>query len=269
MTCFCLISNVDKTRFNEEQQVIWRDLLLPIPTDPSLKVEVSNEDGSPPPFILTGHLWILFQPFSIWNGFYKNVFNCIIFPSKNSNACVGTSHRKHLWTLLCQIRSCYKHFILQRGFAFLINGYDSFRSLWCLIPNLKPSFSSTLLSAWSEFFVNGFPPSGRSQASTGKQFPGDELKPGCCLSLSRWDVSGVLCWWSWARTIRTGPPTSPLWTWVHRHDNILHLSVGMRELYMQLSVSTNFLLCRWRRWCSGPATTTCWLSCRTPAQVTW
>nr|XP_040019823.1 peroxisomal succinyl-coenzyme A thioesterase-like [Gasterosteus aculeatus aculeatus] len=35
-------NNVDKTRFNEEQQVIWRDLLLPIPTDPSLKVEVGR-----------------------------------------------------------------------------------------------------------------------------------------------------------------------------------------------------------------------------------
>ncbi|XP_037308192.2 acyl-coenzyme A thioesterase 1-like isoform X2 [Pungitius pungitius] len=34
--------NADKTRFNEEHQVIWRDLLLPIPTDPSLKVEVGR-----------------------------------------------------------------------------------------------------------------------------------------------------------------------------------------------------------------------------------
>ncbi|KAF3843890.1 hypothetical protein F7725_015938 [Dissostichus mawsoni] len=29
--------NADKTRFDENNQVIWRDLLLPIPTDPSLK----------------------------------------------------------------------------------------------------------------------------------------------------------------------------------------------------------------------------------------
>ncbi|KAM8892687.1 peroxisomal succinyl-coenzyme A thioesterase-like isoform 1-T2 [Spinachia spinachia] len=35
-------NNVDKTRFNMEQQVIWRDLLLPIPADPSLKVEVGR-----------------------------------------------------------------------------------------------------------------------------------------------------------------------------------------------------------------------------------
>ncbi|KAF3843889.1 hypothetical protein F7725_015937 [Dissostichus mawsoni] len=31
--------NVEKTRYNEDNQVIWRDLLLPIPTDPSLKVD--------------------------------------------------------------------------------------------------------------------------------------------------------------------------------------------------------------------------------------
>ncbi|KAF3843911.1 hypothetical protein F7725_015959 [Dissostichus mawsoni] len=30
--------NADKTRFDENNQVIWRDLLLPIPTDPSLKM---------------------------------------------------------------------------------------------------------------------------------------------------------------------------------------------------------------------------------------
>ncbi|XP_068458612.1 peroxisomal succinyl-coenzyme A thioesterase-like [Clinocottus analis] len=34
--------NADKTRFNEEQHVIWRDLLMPIPTDPSLKVDVGR-----------------------------------------------------------------------------------------------------------------------------------------------------------------------------------------------------------------------------------
>ncbi|XP_037623888.1 peroxisomal succinyl-coenzyme A thioesterase-like isoform X1 [Sebastes umbrosus] len=34
--------NVDKTRFTEENHVIWRDLLLPIPTDPSLKVDVGR-----------------------------------------------------------------------------------------------------------------------------------------------------------------------------------------------------------------------------------
>ncbi|XP_028305580.1 acyl-coenzyme A thioesterase 4-like [Gouania willdenowi] len=32
----------DKTRINEENQVIWRDLLLPIPTDPSLKADVGS-----------------------------------------------------------------------------------------------------------------------------------------------------------------------------------------------------------------------------------
>ncbi|CAJ1055935.1 peroxisomal succinyl-coenzyme A thioesterase-like [Xyrichtys novacula] len=34
--------NGGKTRFNEENQVIWRDLLLPIPTDPAFKVEVGR-----------------------------------------------------------------------------------------------------------------------------------------------------------------------------------------------------------------------------------
>ncbi|XP_034390282.1 peroxisomal succinyl-coenzyme A thioesterase-like [Cyclopterus lumpus] len=34
--------NADKTRFNEEQHVIWRDLLMPIPTDASLKVDVGR-----------------------------------------------------------------------------------------------------------------------------------------------------------------------------------------------------------------------------------
>ncbi|KAK5866847.1 hypothetical protein PBY51_011389 [Eleginops maclovinus] len=34
--------NVAKTRFDENNQVIWRDLLLPIPTDPSLKVDVGR-----------------------------------------------------------------------------------------------------------------------------------------------------------------------------------------------------------------------------------
>ncbi|XP_042266761.1 peroxisomal succinyl-coenzyme A thioesterase-like [Thunnus maccoyii] len=34
--------NAEKTRFNEENQVIWRDLLLPIPTDPALKVDVGR-----------------------------------------------------------------------------------------------------------------------------------------------------------------------------------------------------------------------------------
>ncbi|XP_031726658.1 peroxisomal succinyl-coenzyme A thioesterase-like [Anarrhichthys ocellatus] len=37
-----LNKNSDKTRFNEENHVIWRDLLLPIPTDPSLKVDVGR-----------------------------------------------------------------------------------------------------------------------------------------------------------------------------------------------------------------------------------
>ncbi|XP_075945918.1 uncharacterized protein LOC142947931 [Anarhichas minor] len=37
-----LNKNGDKTRFNEENHVIWRDLLLPIPTDPSLKVDVGR-----------------------------------------------------------------------------------------------------------------------------------------------------------------------------------------------------------------------------------
>ncbi|XP_029697319.1 bile acid-CoA:amino acid N-acyltransferase-like isoform X2 [Takifugu rubripes] len=34
--------NEHKTRFNEENQVIFRDLLLPIPTDPKLKVDVGQ-----------------------------------------------------------------------------------------------------------------------------------------------------------------------------------------------------------------------------------
>ncbi|XP_006782351.1 peroxisomal succinyl-coenzyme A thioesterase-like [Neolamprologus brichardi] len=34
--------NGDKTRFSEKNEVIWRDLLLPIPTDPSLKVNVGR-----------------------------------------------------------------------------------------------------------------------------------------------------------------------------------------------------------------------------------
>ncbi|XP_051239453.1 peroxisomal succinyl-coenzyme A thioesterase-like [Dicentrarchus labrax] len=38
----CFNENASKTRFNEENQVIWRDLLLPIPTDPTLKVDVGR-----------------------------------------------------------------------------------------------------------------------------------------------------------------------------------------------------------------------------------
>ncbi|XP_044048884.1 peroxisomal succinyl-coenzyme A thioesterase-like isoform X2 [Siniperca chuatsi] len=34
--------NAGKTRITEENQVIWRDLLLPIPTDPALKVDVGR-----------------------------------------------------------------------------------------------------------------------------------------------------------------------------------------------------------------------------------
>ncbi|XP_070763326.1 peroxisomal succinyl-coenzyme A thioesterase-like [Enoplosus armatus] len=34
--------NFEKTRCNEEDQLIWRDLLLPIPTDPTLKVDVGR-----------------------------------------------------------------------------------------------------------------------------------------------------------------------------------------------------------------------------------
>lgn len=34
--------NAGKTRINEENQMIWRDLLLPIPTDPALKVDVGR-----------------------------------------------------------------------------------------------------------------------------------------------------------------------------------------------------------------------------------
>ncbi|GLD67195.1 acyl-coenzyme A thioesterase 4-like protein [Lates japonicus] len=34
--------NAGKVRFSEEKEAIWRDLLLPIPTDPSLKVDVGR-----------------------------------------------------------------------------------------------------------------------------------------------------------------------------------------------------------------------------------
>lgn len=34
--------NAEKTRYNEENQVIWRDLMLPIPTDPAYKVDVGK-----------------------------------------------------------------------------------------------------------------------------------------------------------------------------------------------------------------------------------
>ncbi|XP_041795833.1 peroxisomal succinyl-coenzyme A thioesterase-like [Chelmon rostratus] len=34
--------NSDRTRVNEENHLIWRDLLLPIPTDPALKVDVGR-----------------------------------------------------------------------------------------------------------------------------------------------------------------------------------------------------------------------------------
>ncbi|XP_040894681.1 peroxisomal succinyl-coenzyme A thioesterase-like [Toxotes jaculatrix] len=34
--------NAEKTRFNEENQAIWRELLLPIPTNPALKVDVGR-----------------------------------------------------------------------------------------------------------------------------------------------------------------------------------------------------------------------------------
>lgn len=34
--------NAEKIRFNEENEVIWRDLLLPIPTDPLLKADVGQ-----------------------------------------------------------------------------------------------------------------------------------------------------------------------------------------------------------------------------------
>lgn len=34
--------NAEKTRFNEENQAIWHDLLLPIPTDPAFKVDVGR-----------------------------------------------------------------------------------------------------------------------------------------------------------------------------------------------------------------------------------
>ncbi|XP_039882516.1 peroxisomal succinyl-coenzyme A thioesterase-like isoform X2 [Simochromis diagramma] len=37
-----LYKNGDKTRFSEKNEVIWRDLLLPIPTDPSLKVNIKE-----------------------------------------------------------------------------------------------------------------------------------------------------------------------------------------------------------------------------------
>lgn len=32
--------NVEKIRYDEKMRIIWRDLLLPIPVDPSKKVEV-------------------------------------------------------------------------------------------------------------------------------------------------------------------------------------------------------------------------------------
>ncbi|KAI1882144.1 hypothetical protein AGOR_G00247650 [Albula goreensis] len=34
--------NVHKTRYNEEKQVIWRDLILPIPSDPKKKIDVGQ-----------------------------------------------------------------------------------------------------------------------------------------------------------------------------------------------------------------------------------
>uniref|UniRef100_A0A669CA81 Acyl-coenzyme A thioesterase 4 n=1 Tax=Oreochromis niloticus TaxID=8128 RepID=A0A669CA81_ORENI len=34
--------NAGKTRFNEKNEAIWRDLLLPIPTDPSLKADIKE-----------------------------------------------------------------------------------------------------------------------------------------------------------------------------------------------------------------------------------
>lgn len=34
--------NAGKTRFSEKNEVIWRDLLLPIPTDPKLKVDMGR-----------------------------------------------------------------------------------------------------------------------------------------------------------------------------------------------------------------------------------
>uniref|UniRef100_A0A3Q3EBK6 Acyl-CoA thioesterase 19 n=1 Tax=Labrus bergylta TaxID=56723 RepID=A0A3Q3EBK6_9LABR len=37
-----LIKNAGNTRINEENQTIWRDLLLPIPTDPAFKVDVGR-----------------------------------------------------------------------------------------------------------------------------------------------------------------------------------------------------------------------------------
>ncbi|XP_015241993.1 PREDICTED: acyl-coenzyme A thioesterase 4-like [Cyprinodon variegatus] len=36
------LKNSGKTRFTKDDEAIWRDLLLPIPSDPSLKVDVSN-----------------------------------------------------------------------------------------------------------------------------------------------------------------------------------------------------------------------------------
>ncbi|XP_027128903.1 acyl-coenzyme A thioesterase 4 isoform X1 [Larimichthys crocea] len=39
---FCRINSETKTRINEEDQVIYHDLLLPIPTDPALKVDVGR-----------------------------------------------------------------------------------------------------------------------------------------------------------------------------------------------------------------------------------
>ncbi|ROL46628.1 Acyl-coenzyme A thioesterase 4 [Anabarilius grahami] len=37
-----LQENVDKTRYDEKMRIIWRDLLLPIPVDPSKKVKMSE-----------------------------------------------------------------------------------------------------------------------------------------------------------------------------------------------------------------------------------
>ncbi|XP_037538425.1 peroxisomal succinyl-coenzyme A thioesterase isoform X2 [Nematolebias whitei] len=38
----CFNKNVEKTRVNENNEVIWHDLLLPIPTDPTQKVEMGR-----------------------------------------------------------------------------------------------------------------------------------------------------------------------------------------------------------------------------------
>lgn len=39
---FCPARNSDRIRVTEENEVIYRDLSLPIPSDPSLKVDVSR-----------------------------------------------------------------------------------------------------------------------------------------------------------------------------------------------------------------------------------